>query len=62
MPEDSNVVAWKTVRLGLMAARRQKNYMWYGRGRDFSKIAITYFRLRLDEDDMCGRNDANRTR
>ena len=40
----------------------KKNYMWYGKGQDFSKIAITYFRLRLDEDDICGRSAANRTR
>jgi len=40
----------------------KKDYMWYGKGQDFSKIGITYFRLRLYVDNMCGPSAAIRTR
>ena len=40
----------------------KKDYMWYGKGQDFSKIGITNFRLRLDVDNICGPSAVNRTR
>ena len=33
MPEDSNVVAWKTERLWHMATGGQKANTWHGRGK-----------------------------